>query len=179
VLTNTILRLLPHLRWPSRTPALALISDLSLNVFLAMSLMSMQLWTDGGLGPALAAVLAVQTVAAVAYMLFLVFPAMGRNYLAAVIAAGFSGISHRHYDGGNKSIWRGADRLHNPAPCICLLYRHCQRPGHRLLREVKGDGHSDSEHFKDHEARELSCNVVRVAGIKPQRQQTDQAGFCK
>jgi ESS family glutamate:Na+ symporter len=26
-------------------------------------------------------------------MLFVVFPAMGRNYLAAVIAAGFSGIS--------------------------------------------------------------------------------------
>ena len=93
VLTNTIPRLLPQLRWPSRTPALALISDLSLNVFLVMSLMSMQLWTLGGLGPALVAVLAVQTVAAVAYMLLLVFPAMGPNYLAAVIAAGFSGIS--------------------------------------------------------------------------------------
>ena len=92
-LTNTLPRLLPHLRWPSRTPALALISDLSLNIFLAMSLMSMQLWTLGGLGPALVVVLAVQTAAAVAYMMFVVFPAMGRKYLAAVIAAGFSGIS--------------------------------------------------------------------------------------
>src|SRR6516164_7613991 len=93
VLTNTIPRLLPRLRWPSRTPALALISDLSLNIFLAMSLMSMQLWTLGDLGPALVIVLAAQTLAAVAYMLFVVFPAMGRNYLAAVISAGFSGIS--------------------------------------------------------------------------------------
>jgi ESS family glutamate:Na+ symporter len=93
VLTNTIPRLLPGLRWPSRSPTLALISDLSLNIFLAMSLMSMQLWTLGGLGPALVVVLAVQTAAAVAYMLFAVFPAMGRNYLAAVFAAGFSGIS--------------------------------------------------------------------------------------
>ena len=42
---------------------------------------------------ALVIVLAVQTVAAVAYMLFVVFPAMGRDYLAAVISAGFSGIS--------------------------------------------------------------------------------------
>jgi ESS family glutamate:Na+ symporter len=92
-LTNIIPRFVPRLRWPSRTPALALISDLSLNIFLAMSLMSMQLWTLGGLGPALVLVLAVQTVAAVAYMLFVVFPAMGRNYLAAVIAAGFSSIS--------------------------------------------------------------------------------------
>jgi ESS family glutamate:Na+ symporter len=92
-LTNTIPPLLPRLRWPSRSPALALISDLSLSIFLAMSLMSMQLWTLGELGPALLVVLAIQTVAAVAYILFVVFPAMGRNYLAGVIAAGFSGIS--------------------------------------------------------------------------------------
>jgi ESS family glutamate:Na+ symporter len=92
VLTNTVPRLLPQLRWPTRTRALALVSDLSLNIFLAMSLMSMQLWTLGGLGPVLVLVLAIQTAAAVAYMLFVVFPAMGRNYQAAVISAGFSGI---------------------------------------------------------------------------------------
>jgi ESS family glutamate:Na+ symporter len=72
---------------------LALISDLSLNVFLAMSLMSMQLWTLGGPGPALVVVLAVQTIAAVAYIVFVLFPAMGRNYQAAVISAGFTGVS--------------------------------------------------------------------------------------
>ncbi len=93
VLTNTFPRFLPQLSWPTRTRALALISDLSLNIFLAMSLMSMQLWTLGGLGPALVVVLALQTAAAVAYMLFVVFPAMGRTYQAAVISAGFSGIS--------------------------------------------------------------------------------------
>jgi glutamate:Na+ symporter, ESS family len=93
VLTNTIPRFLPQLQWPTRTRALALISDLSLNIFLAMSLMSMQLWTLGGLGPSLVVVLALQTAAAVAYMLFVVFPAMGRDYQAAVISAGFSGIS--------------------------------------------------------------------------------------
>ena len=32
-------------QWPTRTPALALIADISLGTFLAMSLMSMQLWT--------------------------------------------------------------------------------------------------------------------------------------
>src|SRR5258708_3213360 len=93
VLTNTVPRLLPQLQWPTRTRALALISDLSLIIFLAMSLMSMQLWTLGELGPSLVVVLAIQTAAAVAYMLFVVFPAMGRNYEAAVISAGFSGIS--------------------------------------------------------------------------------------
>lgn len=93
VLTNTVPRLLPRLAWPTRTRALALISDFSLSIFLAMSLMSMQLWTIGGLGPALVLVLAIQTLAAVAYILFVVFPAMGRNYEAAVISAGFTGIS--------------------------------------------------------------------------------------
>jgi len=93
VLTNTIPRIFPAMVWPTRTRALALISDLSLNIFLSMSLMSMQLWTLGGLGPALAIVLAIQTLAAVAYIIFIVFPAMGKNYEAAVIAAGFTGIS--------------------------------------------------------------------------------------
>jgi len=53
VVTNSVPRLLPKLEWPTRSRSLALISDLSLNVFLAMSLMSMQLWALGGLGPAL------------------------------------------------------------------------------------------------------------------------------
>ncbi|MBS7545852.1 sodium/glutamate symporter [Ancylobacter oerskovii] len=93
VLTNTVPRLLPRIVWPTRSRALALVSDLSLNVFLAMSLMSMQLWTLGGLGLALVIVLAIQTAAAVAYIIFVVFPAMGKNYEAAVISAGFTGIS--------------------------------------------------------------------------------------
>ncbi len=93
ILTNTLPRMFPRLAWPTRTRALALISDLSLNVFLAMSLMSMQLWTLGGLGPALVAVLAIQTVGAVAFILLVVFPMMGRNYQAAVLSAGFTGIS--------------------------------------------------------------------------------------
>jgi glutamate:Na+ symporter, ESS family len=92
-LTNTAPRVFPRLPWPSRTRALALVSDLSLNVFLSMSLMSMQLWTLGGLGVSLIVVLAIQTIVAVVYMLFVVFPAMGGKYDAAVIAAGFGGIA--------------------------------------------------------------------------------------
>jgi glutamate:Na+ symporter, ESS family len=93
VATNTVPHMFPTIEWPTRTRALALVSDLSLNVFLAMSLMSMQLWTVGGLGPALVVVLAAQTIAAVAYIVFVVFPMMGRNFEAAVLSAGFTGIS--------------------------------------------------------------------------------------
>jgi ESS family glutamate:Na+ symporter len=93
VLTNTLPRLLPGFAWPSRSRSLALVSDLSLSVFLAMSLMSMQLWTLDELGPAVVAALAVQTVACVAYMMVVVFPVMGGTYEAAVITAGFGGVA--------------------------------------------------------------------------------------
>lgn len=90
--TNLVPRLVPRLKWPTRTRSLALVSDLSLSIFLAMSLMSMQLWTLGGLGLALVVVLGLQAAACAAYILLAVFPAMGRTYEAAVIAAGFTGI---------------------------------------------------------------------------------------
>jgi ESS family glutamate:Na+ symporter len=93
VLTNVVPRLAPKMLWPTRSRSLALVSDLSLSIFLAMSLMSMQLWTLAGLGLSLVLVLAMQTVVAVIYIIFAVFPAMGRNYDAAVISAGFAGIT--------------------------------------------------------------------------------------
>jgi ESS family glutamate:Na+ symporter len=48
LMSNTIPVLFPRLPWPARTRALAVISDYSLSIFLAMSLMSMQLWTLAG-----------------------------------------------------------------------------------------------------------------------------------
>jgi ESS family glutamate:Na+ symporter len=93
VLTNTVPRLLPKMRWPARTSALALVSDFSLGLFLAMSLMSMQLWTIAGLVGPLLLILLLQTVAAVLFILFVLFPAMGKNYEASVLSAGFGGFA--------------------------------------------------------------------------------------
>lgn len=75
------------------TPALAIISEFALGAFLAMSLMSLQLWTLASLGIAIAVILALQTVAAGAFVLFVLFPLLGRDYRAAVLAAGFAGFS--------------------------------------------------------------------------------------
>ena len=80
-------------KWPSRTAAMALIADISLGTFLAMSLMSLQLWTLIEMAGPILAILMVQFVVAIAIDLFVVFPALGRNYDAAVVAAGFGGIS--------------------------------------------------------------------------------------
>lgn len=80
-------------KWPSRTPAVALIADLSLGTFLAMSLMSMQLWTLIDLAGPIFTILAAQFLIAILVNIFIVFPAMGKNYDAAVICSGFGGIS--------------------------------------------------------------------------------------
>ena len=79
--------------WPSRTPAMAMVADISLGTFLAMSLMSMQLWNLIDLAGPIFAILGAQVVVAVLVIMFVVFPAMGRNYDAAVISAGFAGYS--------------------------------------------------------------------------------------
>jgi len=80
-------------KWPTRTPSMALIADISLGTFLAMSLMSMQLWTLIDLAGPIITILAAQFAIAVAINIFVVFPAMGRNYDAAVVCSGFGGIS--------------------------------------------------------------------------------------
>ncbi len=80
-------------KWPSRSAPLAMIADISLGTFLAMSLMSMQLWTLVDLAAPILAILAAQLAVAVALTVFVIFRVMGRNYDAAVIAAGFGGIS--------------------------------------------------------------------------------------
>jgi ESS family glutamate:Na+ symporter len=80
-------------RWPSRTPSMALIADVSLGTFLAMSLMSMQLWTLIDLAGPIFTILMAQFAIAVSINIFIVFPAMGRNYDAAVVCSGFGGIS--------------------------------------------------------------------------------------
>ena len=93
LLSNTVPVLFPRLHWPARTASLELISSYALSIFLAMSLMSMQLWTlAGGAGP-LFVIVAVQTVVAVAYILLVVFPTLGRDYQAAVLSGGFTGLS--------------------------------------------------------------------------------------
>jgi ESS family glutamate:Na+ symporter len=80
-------------RWPSRTPSMALIAEVALGTFLAMSLMSMQLWTLIDLAGPIFTILIAQFVIAVAINIVVVFPAMGRNYDAAVVCSGFGGIS--------------------------------------------------------------------------------------
>jgi ESS family glutamate:Na+ symporter len=96
LMTNLVPRNRPSLTgkpWPTRSPAIALIADISLGTFLAMSLMSMQLWTLVELAAPIFTILAAQFLLAVTATLLILFPLMGRNYDAAVVSAGFGGIT--------------------------------------------------------------------------------------
>lgn len=96
IITNTIPKSFPRwsgAQWPSRKPSIALLADISLGTFLAMSLMSMQLWTLVDLAGPIFTILGAQLVVAVFVTVFVVFPAMGKTYDAAIICAGFGGIS--------------------------------------------------------------------------------------
>ncbi len=95
-ITNLIPKNFPRIsgtHWPTRSPAIALIADISLGTFLAMSLMSMQIWALVDLAGPIFTILGAQFAVAIAIILLVVFPAMGRNYDAAVVCAGFGGIS--------------------------------------------------------------------------------------
>jgi len=96
LITNLIPKNFPRFsgrHWPTRKPSIALIADVSLGTFLAMSLMSMQLWTLVDLAGPIFTMLGAQFLIALLVTLFVVFPMMGRTYDAAVICAGFGGIS--------------------------------------------------------------------------------------
>ncbi len=88
MLTN----LLDGLSRPLLRSAIDNVGNLSLGIFLAMSLMSMDLLPLLSIGPVLLLVLVVQTLLTLVFCVYVIFPLMGRDYDAAVICSGFSGL---------------------------------------------------------------------------------------
>ncbi len=127
VITNVIPDAYPRIsgsKWPTRSPAITLIADISLGTFLAMSLMSMQLWTLIDLAGPIFAILAMQLLLAVIINIFVVFPAMGKTYDAAVVCAGFGGISlvqHLRPWPTCRPLAKNMDTLYRPLSS-CLWY---------------------------------------------------------
>ncbi len=96
VLSNLVCssrRLSRFLAWQQCTPTLDLVMELSMGVFLSMSLVSLHLWTLAGVLYVVIPVILVQFVLAILVNLYVIFPLLGKDYDAAVICAGFGGIS--------------------------------------------------------------------------------------
>lgn len=83
----------PWLNWSGRNESMSLIADISLGMFLAMSLMSMQLWVVFEVAGPLFFIILAQVIFTLFFVIFVVFRVMGKDYDAAVISSGFSGIS--------------------------------------------------------------------------------------
>lgn len=73
--------------------AVSLLGSVSLSLFLAMALMSLRLWELVSLAVPILVILAIQTAIAALYISYLTYWVMGKNYDAAVIAAGHAGLA--------------------------------------------------------------------------------------
>lgn len=71
---------------------IGVVGDVALNLFLAMALMTLKLWELADLAGPLIILLIGQVVLMALYATYVTFPIMGKNYDAAVIAAGHCGF---------------------------------------------------------------------------------------
>lgn len=72
--------------------AIDVFGNASLSLFLAMALLNLKLWELTGLAGPVTIILAVQTVVMILYATFVTYVFMGRDYDAAVLAAGHCGF---------------------------------------------------------------------------------------
>lgn len=72
--------------------AVSVLGNVSLSLFLAMALMSLKLWELASLAIPMLIILIIQAVVMGFYAIFVTFPVMGKNYDAAVLAAGHCGF---------------------------------------------------------------------------------------
>lgn len=72
--------------------AVSVLGNVSLSLFLAMALMSLKLWELASLALPMLVILTVQAIAMALYAAFVTFRIMGKNYDAAVLAAGHCGF---------------------------------------------------------------------------------------
>ena len=72
--------------------AIDVFGNASLSLFLAMALLSLKLWELTDLAGPVMVILLVQTLVMIAFAYFITFRVMGKNYDAAVLAAGHCGF---------------------------------------------------------------------------------------
>ena len=120
LLSNTVPHFFPKIKWPARTRALALVSDFSLGIFLSMTLMSMKLWELASLAGPLLIILVIQTVVAFAFIIFVLFKLMGRDYQAAVLSAGFGGFALGATPVAIANM-TAVTKAHGPAPMAFIM----------------------------------------------------------
>ncbi|KAA9234377.1 sodium/glutamate symporter [Aerococcus mictus] len=72
--------------------ALDVTSDISLNLFLALTMVDLELWTIIDMALPMLLIIVAETVVTLAFARYIVFYTMGKNYDSAVMTAGFIGF---------------------------------------------------------------------------------------
>ena len=93
ILANLVPLIIPKLNCPANSPTLAITSDLSLGLFLAMAMMSLKFWEIGEESMFIVVNIIIQTITIVLFTVFVIFRVLGKNYASAVISAGYLGSS--------------------------------------------------------------------------------------
>lgn len=93
VLSNVVPPLLPRLPWPTSAPPMALVAEVSLGLFLSMSLMSLNLTSLTAAAVPLLVVLLAQVALCWFVLSQVVFRLLGKTYDAAVITSGYFGLA--------------------------------------------------------------------------------------
>jgi len=93
IVANLIPLLIPKLTIPEKSPTLAIVSDLSLGLFLAMAMMALKFWEIGDQAVFILVSVIIQSAAVVLFSILIIFRLLGKNYDSAVISAGYIGSS--------------------------------------------------------------------------------------
>lgn len=91
IMANFIPVIIPKMKCPENSPTLAIASDLSLGLFLAMAMMSLKFWEIGEESLFIMVNIIVQTALVLIFTVFVIFRVLGKNYDSAVISAGYIG----------------------------------------------------------------------------------------
>ena len=79
-----------------------MLGNVSLSLFLAMALMGLKLWELASLALPMLAILVVQTIFMALYAIFVTWRMMGKNYDAAVLAAGHCVLARCNANGNRQ-----------------------------------------------------------------------------
>ena len=92
IFTNLIPLIFHKIKCPEHSPTLSMVSDISLGLFLVMSLMSIRIWEVVEYFLPVFIVIVVQVIVIVVFVVFVMFRLLGKDYEAAVMSAGFIGL---------------------------------------------------------------------------------------
>lgn len=108
-----------------REDLIDLIRDVGLGFFLTMAIMGLKIWELASLALPLIIILLVQTVIVFIVMRFVVWPAMGKDYDAGVITAGFSGVGLGVTATGIASMSVVTEHYHQDSPKALIIVPLC------------------------------------------------------